>query len=143
MRLNNIVLQHHAWETQYSSSPAGRRAFSQSAARQNYELTIPNLRIHKDTKVLCQGFTGKTVRFPCASSSFLRLTSRTGYFPCERSSRIWHENGRWCVTEKGWSNTSWPSCVWIGEGGTQTFAFLSSSIMTYLIFTVGCPRDTA
>ena len=42
-------------------APAGRRAFSRSAARQNYEATIQNLLIHKDTKVLCQGITGKTV----------------------------------------------------------------------------------
>ena len=40
---------------------AGRRAFSQSATRRSYESTIQNLLIHKDTKVLCQGFTGKTV----------------------------------------------------------------------------------
>ncbi|TFK92765.1 succinate-CoA ligase [Polyporus arcularius HHB13444] len=45
------------------SCAAGRRAFSQSAARRNYDLTIPNLLIHKDTKVLCQGLTGKTGTF--------------------------------------------------------------------------------
>jgi succinyl-CoA synthetase alpha subunit len=41
--------------------PDSRRAFSQSASRRSYEDTIKNLAIHKDTKVLCQGFTGKTV----------------------------------------------------------------------------------
>jgi len=41
----------------------GRRTFSQSAARRSYADTIQNLLIRKDTKVLCQGFTGKTGTF--------------------------------------------------------------------------------
>jgi succinyl-CoA synthetase alpha subunit len=41
----------------------GRRTFSQSAARQSYDDTIRNLLINKDTKVLCQGLTGKTGTF--------------------------------------------------------------------------------
>lgn len=32
-----------------------------SAPRAGYEETIKNLMIQKDTKVICQGFTGKTV----------------------------------------------------------------------------------
>ncbi|KAF9015063.1 succinate-CoA ligase [Cyathus striatus] len=44
---------------------AGRRTFSQSASRKSYDDTIKNLLIHKDTKVLCQGFTGKTGTFHC------------------------------------------------------------------------------
>ncbi|KAF8350151.1 succinyl-CoA-ligase [Amanita rubescens] len=41
----------------------GRRSFSQSAVRQSYDDTIKNLLVHKDTKVICQGFTGKTATF--------------------------------------------------------------------------------
>ncbi|KAJ7900247.1 succinyl-CoA synthetase-like protein [Mycena olivaceomarginata] len=47
----------------HSLCNAGRRTFSQSATRRSYADTIQNLLIHKDTKVLCQGFTGKTGTF--------------------------------------------------------------------------------
>ncbi|KAF8328651.1 putative succinyl-CoA synthetase alpha chain, gdp-forming [Cantharellus anzutake] len=46
-----------------SKVPVARRAFSSSVSRNNYEDTIRNLLVHKDTKVLCQGFTGKTATF--------------------------------------------------------------------------------
>ncbi|PVG02626.1 putative succinyl-CoA synthetase alpha chain, gdp-forming [Serendipita vermifera] len=42
---------------------AGRRGFSSSASRLSYADTIQNLRIKADSKVLCQGFTGKTATF--------------------------------------------------------------------------------
>lgn len=44
-------------------SKAGHRTFASSASRKSYEDTIKNLMIQKDTKVLCQGFTGKTGTF--------------------------------------------------------------------------------
>jgi len=49
--------------TTHVLSSVGRRSFSQSAARKSYADTVSNLLIHKDTKVLCQGFTGKTATF--------------------------------------------------------------------------------
>ena len=46
------------------SAASHRRAISTSAARcQEYIETLPNLRIHKDTKVIYQGFTGKQGTF--------------------------------------------------------------------------------
>ncbi|KDE03484.1 succinyl-CoA ligase [GDP-forming] subunit alpha [Microbotryum lychnidis-dioicae p1A1 Lamole] len=48
---------------------ASRRAFSTSRAAASslelYNQTIPNLRITEDSKVICQGFTGKTATFHC------------------------------------------------------------------------------
>lgn len=40
---------------------ASRRTLSSSALRHSYDDTIRNLLIRPDSKVLCQGFTGKTV----------------------------------------------------------------------------------
>jgi succinyl-CoA synthetase alpha subunit len=52
---------YFAIATETDVSIVGRRSFSVSVSRKSYADTIYNLRIHKDTKVLCQGFTGKTV----------------------------------------------------------------------------------
>ncbi|THH18936.1 hypothetical protein EW146_g2138 [Bondarzewia mesenterica] len=45
------------------AASAGRRTFSSSAARKSYEDTVRNILINKNTRVLCQGMTGKTGTF--------------------------------------------------------------------------------
>ena len=44
---------------------ASARHFSHSAPRLSYADTVRNLLINKDTKVICQGLTGKTVGTLC------------------------------------------------------------------------------
>ena len=38
------------------------RSLCTSAVRRSYEDTIKNIYVHKDSRVLVQGFTGRTVR---------------------------------------------------------------------------------
>ena len=105
-------------------SLAGRRAFSQSATRRSYESTIKNLLIHKDTKVLCQGFTGKTVcllrSFCCLSARpliILVVGVRTGNFPREGSAGVWHQDGRRRFPEESWPDAPRLASVRVCEGG--------------------------
>lgn len=52
-----------------SAAPApSSRLFSTTALRSSYEDTLKNLLIKKDSKVICQGFTGGTATFHCEQS---------------------------------------------------------------------------
>lgn len=42
-----------------------RQFITSTKVNSPYDLSIPNLRIHKNTKVICQGFTGKTATYHC------------------------------------------------------------------------------
>ena len=115
---------------------AGRRAFSQSTTRQSYENTIQNLLVHKDTKVLCQGFTGKTVRAPvpletrrCPQSHISILRARTGNFPCKGSIGVRDQDGRRCFSKEGRSDTSRSAGIRIGERGIERPPFRFKSNM--------------
>ncbi|KAG8715687.1 Nuclear import receptor [Ceratobasidium sp. 423] len=59
----SITVMLRVARTFASAAGPARRSFASSATRRGYEDTIPNLKIHKDTRVLCQGFTGKTATF--------------------------------------------------------------------------------
>lgn len=44
---------------------AGARSLSTSALRRSYEDTIKNIYVQGDSRIICQGFTGKTATFHC------------------------------------------------------------------------------
>ena len=106
---------------------AGRRAFSQSTARWSYESTIKNLRLHKDSKVLCQGFTGKTVsrvpQTPNVKTQYSSMplvplvTEKTGYVPHQGGLSVRNEDGWRRFAQEGRNDPSWFACVRVGEGG--------------------------
>jgi hypothetical protein len=119
---------------------AGRRAFSQSATRQSYENTIQNLLVHKDTKVLCQGFTGKTVRAPISSgdATYPNLISilwaSTGNFPCKGSTGVRDQDGRRRFSKEGRSDTSRSAGIRIGEGGIVVPVSFQDPIWSHTYF---------
>lgn len=142
---------------------AGRRAFSQSASRWSYESTIKNLRLHKDSKVLCQGFTGKTVSYnpktPATEILYSSVPSvpfvagKTGYVPHQGGIGVRNEYGWWCLSQEGRNDPPWFTCVRNGEGGelqlslVVTFGFVGIDNMPLracVVFSrVGSRKDTA
>ncbi|POW14973.1 hypothetical protein PSTT_02535 [Puccinia striiformis] len=65
------------------------RTFLTSTQLQSpYDLSIPNLRIHKDTKVICQGFTGKTATFHCKEGLAYGLSLSVVFRPKKLANNI-------------------------------------------------------
>lgn len=116
---------------------AGRRTFSHSAARNNYEATIQNLRIHKDTKVICQGFTGKTVRLHFSRILISYKLKWLGYFPCEGGPRIRNPYGRWCLSQQSWSDPLGTTSFRFGQGGACKFGSYNDGLT---VFSRPCAR---
>lgn len=101
-----------------NQSLVGRRAFTQSATRKSYDDTIQNLLIHKDTKVLVQGFTGKTASHELSDMRReFGIIENAGYLPRKGGFGLWHEDGRRRFTEESRPNSSWPPCFRKREGG--------------------------
>jgi len=51
-----------------TSTSSASRTFSSSASRNGYEQTLKNLLISGDSRLICQGFTGKTGTFHCTQA---------------------------------------------------------------------------
>lgn len=101
----------------YYVSAAGRRTFSQSATRRSYADTIQNLRIRGDTRVLCQGFTGKTVRWIVLILKTFLIYQVTGHFPYKRSFGVWNEHGWRRISQESRSDSSRSSRLWDRKRG--------------------------
>ena len=69
--------------------------------------------------------------------------ARTGNFPCEGGTGLWHQDGRGCLSEEGRPNTSWPASIRVGEGGRRPVQLYihGHEGLKYLRFISGCSRD--
>jgi hypothetical protein len=75
--------------------------------------------IDSNTKVICQGFTGKQVNhyafwqalMALCINSFHYADTKKGYFSQPASDRLWHQDGRWCLTCQGRLYSPGLACV--------------------------------
>lgn len=105
------------------------RGLASSAARRSYEDSIPNIKVSADSKVLTQGFTGKTVRVPLACAlrpapvcstmltSALPLPMPTGHLPLRAGPQVRHQARRGCQSQEGWHHPPRPPCLRLRPGG--------------------------
>lgn len=112
----------------FLATSTATKKFVQTSELTGYESTIHNMSISSQTRVICQGFTGKQVRESAAppTSSPLNNTWRSsspfpplllGHISLEASDRVWYKHGWWCVAKQGRPNAFGVASVQHGARG--------------------------